>query len=158
MQTGQIGRNQQMITSQINTIEQPIEYYKSWDVNAVLRDIYDLGEMILARPLLLGEVAKQIHDEQDIMFDLKLPIGTKIEWGISKKNMTPEKVSLFKTWNFKENEKGFEYTFEYIPVQIIVYKNNYAFFKNPDMKFYKVDDFDIPNPFDKYWKARYLIK
>ena len=130
--------------------------FKSWDINAALRDIYDLGERIQLFPLMLGDVAKQIHDNQDIMMDVK--VNDKIEWGIHEKNMTPEVISLFKTWNFKPNDRGWEYTFENIPIQIVVIKRKYKFFDNPDQKFYKVDEYKIPNPFESYWKARYLIR
>lgn len=107
-------------------------------------------------PILLGEVARQIRENSDTLFDLK--VNEQIEWGITEKDLTSEKVSLFKTWGFKENEKGFEYTFENIPIQIVVIKGDYPFFKNLDTKFYKVDEYKIPNPFEEYWKNRTLIQ
>jgi len=129
--------------------------FKSWDINAAIRDIYDIGERIQQFPIMLGEVARQMHDHLDHSFDIQTD---KIEWMIPERGLTPEVKSLFKTWGFKENAKGYEYTFEGIPVQIRVIKRRYSFFERPDQRFYKVDDFKIPNPFEKYWKARFLIQ
>ena len=147
MMTFQNGSKQQM-----NTLSKPAS---SWNVNACMRDIFDLGERLQIFPILLGEVAKQIHDNPDPTFDLKV---TSIEWGLPKRNLTPEVVSLFNTWNFTPNAKGYEYSFEGIPVQIRIYKHRYEFFERLDTKFYKVDEFKLPNPWEKYWKIRNLIQ
>lgn len=128
----------------------------SWSlkVNSAMRDLYDLGERIQFFPILLGETARQIRDNPDHTFNLKVD---KIEWGIFEKNMTAEIKSLFKTYNFKENEKGYEYEFEGVPVQIYVIKKHWRFLDNLDMRFYKTDEFRLPNPFKAYWPARYLV-
>ena len=89
------------------------------------------------------------------MFDIQVD---HIEWGIPERGLTTEVKSLFNTWGFKPNAKGYEYTFEGIPIQIRVIKRRYSFFERPDQRFYKVDDFKIPNPFEKYWRARFLIQ
>lgn len=122
-----------------------------------MRDIYDLGERIQYFPILLGEVARQVRENQDILMDIKLYEGDVIEWGLPKKQVTPEVISFFKMWNFKENDKGFEYTFEHIPVQIVVFGGDYKFLNNTDTKFYKVDEYRLPNPWDEYWENRAII-
>lgn len=141
--TGQNGKKQAMSIS-----------HKSWDINAAMRDIYDIGERAMIYPILLGETARQIYDHPDHMFDLDVPI---IEWGIRQANLTPEVKSLFKTWNFKENEKGYEYRYENIPVQVRVIKKHWKFLDNLDQRFYKVDEFKLPNPFETYWKQRNFL-
>jgi hypothetical protein len=147
MTISQNGSKQQM-----NTLSKPAT---SWNVNAAMRDIYDIGERIQLWPIMLGQVAKQIHDNPDSLFDLKV---TEIEWMIPYKNLTAEVKSLFNTWGFKENERGYEYSFEGIPVYIRVIKRKYAFFEKPDQKFYKVDDFMLPNPFNAYWRIHNLVR
>lgn len=139
----------------MNTLHNEVVKWPSWDINAVMRDIYDIGERLLIFPILLGETARQVYDHPDHMFDLDVPI---VEWGIREAQMTPEVLSLFKTWNFKENDKGYEYTFEHVPVQIYIIKKKWKFLENLDQKFYKVDDFKLPNPFNDYWKIRTLVR
>ena len=82
---------------------------QKWNTNAAMRDIYDVGERLQVFPILLGEVARQIYDHPDHMFDISVD---KIEWGIMQSQMTAEVKSLFNTWNFTPNEKGYEYTYE----------------------------------------------
>lgn len=127
-----------------------------WNLNAAMRDLYDLGERIQFFPILLLETARQVYDHpEDIYYDIDVP---RIDWGIFGKNMTPEVKSLFKTWNFKENDKGYEYTFEGIPVQIHVIKKKWPELENLDIRRYKMDEFRFPNPFEKYWMHRNFVK
>ena len=148
--TSQNGRKEPM--SSVSELPHPAS---SWNVNAAMRDIYDIGEKIQLWPILLGDAAKQIHDNPDRFFDLKL---NKIEWCIPMRNNTPEIQSLFKTWGMTPNERGYEYSFEGIPIYIRLIKRHYAFFDKPDMGYYKVDEFMLPNPWSDYWKIRNLIR
>jgi len=127
----------------------------SWNVNAAMRDIYDIGEKIQLWPVILGEVAKQIHDNPDRFFDLKV---TSIEWCIPARNNTAEVKSLFNTWGFEPDERGYHYSFEGIPIYVRLIKRKYSFFDKPDMGYYKVDEFMLPNPWSDYWKVRNLIR
>ena len=45
-----------------------------------------------------------------------------------------------------------------VPVNIKLIKRNYGFFKNPDTITYYAGTFLTGNPFNKYMKARYLVK
>jgi hypothetical protein len=129
----------------------------SWDIGVAMRDLYDLFEKIMHKGVLLGEVAHQIKMGGKGAIDDHVEV-TGLEWGMPKKNLTAEVKSLFKTWGFKETPTGYEYTVSNVPVKIKVYERKYKFFEHPDQVFYGVDDFQIPNPFANYWKARYLIK
>lgn len=139
----------------MNTLSESVRH-SSWYINAAMRDIYDIGEKIQFFPILLLETARQVYDyNNDFYKSLDVP---KIDWGIFEKNVTPEVKSLFKTWNFKENEKGYEYSFENIPIQIHIIRKKWPVLENLDMRFYKIDEFRIPNPFEKYWRQRNLVK
>lgn len=127
-----------------------------WDIGVAMRDLYDTLERAMLPGVLLGDVAYQIKVEGKD--GLANPVHvTKLEWGFPKKNLTAEVKSLFKTWQFRETEQGYEYEMNGVPVKVKVY-GNYAFLNNTDNVFYGADDFKIPNPFNKYWKARGLIK
>ena len=41
---------------------------------------------------------------------------------------------------------------------IVELSSQTAAIKHLDQRFYDVDEYHIPNPFEKYWKARFLIQ
>ncbi len=128
------------------------------DVNAALRDLYDVTEGAMLPYILLGDVARQLYDGVDGFSGNDLKVD-KLEWGMFEKNLTPEIKSLFITWNFETwEDKGFKYEFQGVPVFVHVITRKYPWFDLPDVRFYGPDMFKIPNPFEKYWKARFLIK
>lgn len=127
----------------------------STNINAAMRFMYDLGEAIQYPFILMGETAKQVVDNPDSYFDLHVD---HIELGIPSKQMTPETISTLKIYHFKENEKGWEYSWEGVPIQLYVITRKYKFFDNLDTKFYKIDEFKLANPFAAYWKARAIVK
>ncbi len=103
------------------------------------------------------------------MYDLQETIHSKIEYydgdvvqvGFHIANLVPEIKSLFKTWDFQVTDYGYKYYFTpptkwdvKIPVEIHTYKTRYTFFDNPDIGFFGVDEYRIPNPFAVYWKYR----
>ena len=75
--------------------------------------------------------------------------GEDLNLGIKDFNViiSPEEKIKEITWNYKG-----------IPVTIKVIHREYNFFKNPDYVWYWGETYNIPNPFDKYYKARHIIQ
>lgn len=128
------------------------------DMASAIRDIADMSEKTMIRFIILGDLARAIRDHDGNY------VGEKVQIGFPASHLTPEIKSLFKTWKFEETKYGYKYFYTppikwdiAIPVEIYIFKKHYKFFENPDLGWYRVDDFLIPNPFEKYWKARYLI-
>lgn len=124
-----------------------------------IQDIYDIQEKTNIPFIILGDLAKTIKDKIDY-YD-----GEKIEFGFKASALVPEIRSLFKTWGFEETEYGYKYNFTppikwdiKIPVEIHCFKRHYTFFDNPDIGFFGVDEYRLPNPFDIYWKVRGVIQ
>ena len=69
----------------------------SWDIGVAMRDLYDLFEKIMYTGVLLGEVALQLKDKSQAGSAHDLQVSG-IEWGLPKKQLTAEVISLFKTW------------------------------------------------------------
>jgi hypothetical protein len=133
-------------------------YLSAWDVNAAMRDIYDVAERAMLPYVLLGDAAKQLVDGVDGFNGNDLQVD-KLEWGIPQRNLTPEIKSLFLVWRFESwDDKGFKYEFQGVPVYVHIFTRKYKFFDLPDMKFYGPDFFKIPNPFKTYWPMRHMIK
>ncbi len=129
----------------------------SWNIGAAMRNLYDTCEAGLLPYVLLGEAARQLHDGIDGYNGNDLKVS-KLEWGIPASQLTPEVVSLFHQWDFKETDYGFSYMFEEVPVEVHIFQKKYRFFKMPDMRFYGPDLFKIPNEFEKYWFMRHMVK
>ena len=137
-------------------------------LDKAIRAIYDLFE---GRPwpyMLLGDTAKGAKEG-------KL-YGDKIEIGILKKHLTPDLFSHIKTHIEYEVDRGrskyaeindnlIKYTYKenrhnlvVVPIEFKIIYRNYQFFKHPDHVIYNYDEFSIPNPLEKYLKARYIIR
>lgn len=127
--------------------------HEATTINAAMRYIYDQMERCLIyNYVILGDAGKAINEERQIDTD-------EIEVGIRKAEMTAERRSFFNEWGYKEDEKGNWHTsFEGVPIAFKVIKRNYDFFKRPDLRYYDVDEYHIPNPFEKYYKARFIIQ
>lgn len=103
--------------------------------------------------MLLEGIAKQMRE--NVPFKLK-----EITLGVKEKDFTKFAKSIF-TMLHPEAEVTPDYIFlrvDGVPVIIWIIHRKYKFFERPDFLWYKRTEFLIPNPFDKYWKARFLIK
>lgn len=128
------------------------------DVGFALRDLTDLVEKAMLPYILLGDAARQMKDGCDGFSGNTLKVD-KIEWAMFERNLTPEVKSLFTTWGFEPwDDKGFKYEIQGVPVFVRVITRNYKFFNLPDMVYYGPDMYKIANPFEKWWKARYIVK
>lgn len=122
------------------------------NVNACMRYIYDQMESaLIVNYVVLGDAGLAIKEKRQIDTDL-------IEIGISAGQMTPEVVSLFNQWGYKETDKGWETSFEGIKILFRVIKKKYKFLEHVDVEFYDVDEYKLPNPWSAYWKIRQLIQ
>lgn len=127
------------------------------EIKRALLDLTDVLEMASLPYVLLGETARAMMDGKDGIAENDLNVDI-IEVGVFQRNMTPEVLSLFKTWKFEKNEKGYTYKMGNVPIQLVVVQRRYKFFDNPDQRFYGPDTFKLPNPFENYWKARFIIQ
>lgn len=134
--------------------------WTSVDFQKAMLDVADLCEKCHFNFIVLGDLARAMKDNRAEGFN-----GEKIEIGMFKSQLVPEVKSLFKTWGFKSTVRGYLYYFTppikwdiRIPIHIKVIRNSYSFFSNPDIGWFGVDDYKIPNPFEEYWKMRNKIK
>ena len=131
--------------------------YKPEYVDKALHDTFDIQERALVNFILLGDIADKLKH-------FKATDVGEIEMALPYKAITPEVVSNFKTWQFKVEEYGYSWTFSpdtfwdiKIPIRLFLYEK-YPLFDNPDRVWGSVDSFFIPNPWEKYWPSRNLIR
>ena len=83
-----------------------------------------------------------------------------ITFGVRRNEVRPEAVSTFKTivsnWGTMPNEWQFEY--QEVPIRVTIVNRDYKYLHHLDTKFHLASEFKIPNPFEKYWATRYLVK
>ncbi len=105
--------------------------------------------------VLLGEVAKSVVDNLD------REVSAPIEIGIRRQHYTQFAQSILPMFLppdtvYEENKISFEH--KGTPVTIRIIKGRFGFLLRPNEVFYKITHFSVPNPFDKYWKVKQLVK
>jgi hypothetical protein len=84
--------------------------------------------------------------------------GNKITAVVKYNEATRNKRNTFASYsNVVIDDEGFNYEFNGVPVEIKFIKKKYGFFENPDSKVYMAGFYSLPNPWDNYWKSRFLI-
>ena len=92
--------------------------------------------------------------------------GDGIYVGIKRSEWTHQRQSMLRTlekslhYKVTEHDKGFVVEDDRggPPIYATVFKRTYKFFKNPDITFWGVTEFLMPNPFEDYWKARNFVQ
>jgi len=118
-----------------------------------LKDSEDLMDRVQARAFLVGKTARDIFDD-------KLLEGEDVSWGLKRNDLAESTLSMLKTLkpDIQITDKEIWYKYKEIPVIIQIFDNDYEFFKNLDKKYYQVGEYLVPNPFEKYWKTRFIAK
>ena len=125
----------------------------------ILRALYDLDDLMWrcltqTSYLSLGDIGKAMKENVD--FD-----GKELEFGIESRYVTPEVMSTLKSYTLPDTvftETGFSYKFGEVPVKVKFIKRRYHFFEHPEKLIYGAGEFQIPNPFERYLKARWIIQ
>lgn len=106
---------------------------------------------------LLDELAFFIKEhEPDVWLEGldAISIGTRVLWFTdnAKRNLVtivPDAVILPGEVQFEENG---------VPIRLTVVQKNYTYLQNLDIVNHLASEYWLPNPFNKYWAGRYLIK
>ena len=98
------------------------------------------------------------------MYEKRELSGDGLEVGIETKYLNKTVMTTLRDWRPQAEftEGGMTYISEFekcdVPIEIKFIKQNYKFFQHPDTVFYLAGNYKIPNPFEKYLKARWLIR
>ena len=112
-------------------------------------DYYFEGAMLPY--ILLGETAKRMR-EQGYLDDLE-----RIEIGVWERDLNKYARNTLRD-RMGEDWMNKEHIIEGCVVFIKLIKRKYEFFKRLDTIPYWGGSFHTANPFDKYWKARYIVQ
>ena len=129
--------------------------FSSEQLNSALLELDDLFTRVglVNIYLLIGQTGRAVKDGADLS-------GDRLEVSIPAKTVTPEVKSNLKIYapGLVETDKGFGFTVNGIPVDVRVIQRNYKFFQYPEPIIYKYEDYQLPNPFEGYWKSRHLVR
>lgn len=120
---------------------------------AALRDAVDLLDGMHLPGFLLGNTARCAWDNSQMS-------GDEIVFGIKRSEYTDVVKSILKALRpsviIEDNEA--RYLVGEVPVRIKVINRKYEFLNNLDRKWYLYDEYLFPNPFEKYYKARFIVQ
>lgn len=132
-----------------------------------LLNLQDYLERSSITYVVLGDVSKQLKDRNDALIETD-----KIEVAVLRRYYTESGASMLKqilvnsdyvdnieyiTVDDKVKNIIYKYKNE-VPVVIRILDKNWSFLQNPDTVFYRLSEFPLPNPFNKYWDTRTLVK
>lgn len=122
---------------------------------SALFHVQDTLERTLTPFVVLGNTARHMYNR-----DEPLTGDTEIHIGVKKSELTREVISTIKTLipTIAADEYQWSYMHYGVPVVIDVIHNEYKFLQHPEMHHYYISDFMLPNPFQKYWLSRNLVK
>lgn len=114
--------------------------------------------------MLLGRCAEDVVKSNTLW-----PNAVGIELGAEKKYFTQEVLSTLRTvaagvdmnYGIKEfvmDDYGCTWQYYHVPISLQIIHRKYSFFQNLDFAWYKAEEYKVPNPFQTYWKSRFLIK
>lgn len=110
--------------------------------------------------VVLGELARSMRDYEVPMLDSDM-----VHIGVMVRYYNPDTRSMLNTLldnahvqNLYMDENIVTFEHNGVPVQIDIVKNHYLFFEYPDVRFYRLTEFRLPNPFEEYWKWKDQVK
>jgi hypothetical protein len=138
----------------IPTVQKSIKFTHSQIHDALLfvQDIMERSSFFDF--ILLGDMAKAIHSTDLPTFEMD-----KVELGITKKQFTESGKSMFYSVLLankvypREYEDRFEFEYKGVPIVFRLFEDGYKYAKRPDIRFYMMTEFHIPNPFNKYLES-----
>lgn len=130
-----------------------MESFSHEELYSAMRDGVDFLDGLHLPGFLLGDSARQAWDNVNLT-------GNEVTFGIKKAEFTDVVKSLMEALRpgVQINETGAEYFVGKVPVRVKIIHRKYEFLQNLDRKWYLYDEYLFPNPFEKYFKARYIVQ
>lgn len=111
---------------------------------------------------LLKDTAQSVRNNN-------MAAGSEITIGVRQAEFVKDSLSTLKTLaanndfhvgitEFTETPYGYEWTYRGVPIRLHIIKRNYEFLKNLEPVWFWGETLFVPNPFDKYYKARHIVQ
>lgn len=136
-------------------------------IDDALMNLQDYLERASLTYVVLGDVAKELHTKRDAYIETD-----KIDVSVMRRYYTESGSKMFdqiimnsdyidKIEYLKADDKVRRISYLYkneVPVIVRILDKDWSFLQTPDRVFYKLSEFPLPNPFEKYWVSRGLVK
>ena len=120
-------------------------------LHRALMDLEDIMDRALCPYILTLETARCVKEGCSME-------GDKITAVVKFNEATKQKRSTFRSYaHVLISDEGFGYEFGGVPIKVTFIKKKYNFFEHPDSKVYMAGFYLLPNPWETYWKSRFLI-
>jgi len=147
-------------SGQIPPIDLPLE-----KLNTALREAFDLFESCAIECMPIKETGKAIRDG-------RLLSGDRISIGLQKKYLSYSTMSTLINYMRDKCERGNSDTFTFdpddqrlisfehegVPIDIHIIEKKWKFLHSPEAVMYNFDYFILPNPYEAYYKSRFLFR
>ena len=124
------------------------------ELERALLEFHDLMARCLLQDefIVLKDSAKALREQRGLD-------GNGVDVGVKKKDLNQGVMNTLKEYATKDiQDDGFTWHFDNVPVRVKFITRNYSFFQNLDLAWNGPEVYKIPNPFEKYYKARFLIR
>jgi len=111
----------------------------------------DVLERSMITFVLLGNTARQVMSHELPSFSEEF-----VHIGVQERYLTKACLSIFKSlvYNPTVSQDTIHFLSNGVPVKIDIIHGKYEFFDHPDVRFYAITEFMLPNPFDRYWEVK----
>lgn len=141
-----------------------VKTFSPVELEEALYNATDILDRCMLPYVLLRETARDVNAGPEVLHEAD---GVYI--GIEERYMTPEVWSNIGTFSrnvdlhygmtdYVRTNNGFGWKHNGVPIIVQIIERDYKMIHNPDIKLFRLESYRIPNPFDKYWKARWIIR
>lgn len=125
--------------------------FDHFKLEAALLYAQDILERSQIPFVVLGDAAYQMRNNMPLQ-------GHKIVLGVMERHAVKECTSLLTIIDptIETLTDGYRLLYQGVPVFIKVLTKDYPTLLDPDIVFYSIETFRIPNPFELYWKGPHL--
>lgn len=110
---------------------------------------------------LMDELSRFVWDhEPDVWLNSgtvdTISVGVKRNWVTGYTSSTVK--SMAQEFGFGSMPNEWQWEYDGVPVRVTIIERNYKYLENLDQKPHLSSFFKVPNPFEKYWASRFLVK
>ena len=130
--------------------------YSNEQLRKALFSFQDLMERITCPFFPLKNTAKEVYDESELTGEINVGVQ-KLEWTDQRAGMFDVLIENMHI-GLEDNGNNKILTFDGVPVNLTIIERKYKFFEKPDVRFFGVNEFLLPNPLYKYLKSQYIVR
>ncbi len=129
--------------------ETPKKTFGNDQLMSALYGVFDLFSRSITPFFLLGDTAYACYHNKSLF-------GDHVEVGIRYLEYNERSLGIMEAFKHAEsmNEHEIRYDFDGIPVIVKVVHDDSPMFSSPGNKMFQREYFNLPNPFDEYWKLK----